>query len=306
MTYPLSVRLRQLSDQGIYIGTSSWKYPGWIGQVYTSQGYFTRGKFSKSKFDRQCLAEYAQVFPTVCGDFSFYQFPSAASWQRIFDQLPEGYRFSLKVPEEITLERYPELLRYGKRSGMFNGHFLDAELVRDQLLARLEPYLCKLGAIIFQFGTFHWGARSRASGFVSRLSEMLSELPTGELNFAVEIRNREFLDQDSGYLTCLKDHGVAHCLNNWTHMPPVSEQMKVPHIFTASHVVARFLLKPGRRYQQAVKMFEPYEKVQEPDEEGRAALAELVESCKTYGLKLFAFVNNRFEGNAVETIEAVT
>jgi hypothetical protein len=54
---------------------------GWLGQVYTPERYFTRGKFSQKKFQENCLEEYAETFPIVCGDFSFYQFPSEQFWQ---------------------------------------------------------------------------------------------------------------------------------------------------------------------------------------------------------------------------------
>ena len=59
--------LDELARGGICIGTSSWKYPGWCGQLYDEQRYLTRGKFSEAKFERECLAEYAQTFPTVSG-----------------------------------------------------------------------------------------------------------------------------------------------------------------------------------------------------------------------------------------------
>ncbi len=64
-------RLAALATQGIFIGTSSWKYPGWCSQVYDEQRYFTRGKFSEAKFNRSCLAEYAQTFHTVCVDAGY-------------------------------------------------------------------------------------------------------------------------------------------------------------------------------------------------------------------------------------------
>jgi len=31
----LAAKLRNLAQQGIYFGGSSWKYEGWLGQVYT-------------------------------------------------------------------------------------------------------------------------------------------------------------------------------------------------------------------------------------------------------------------------------
>ena len=60
--------LYELAHGGIFIGTSSWKYFGRCGQLYDEQRYLTRDKFSEAKFERECLAEYAQTFSTVCVD----------------------------------------------------------------------------------------------------------------------------------------------------------------------------------------------------------------------------------------------
>ena len=59
----LAPKLRTLADRGVYFGTSSWKYDGWLGSIYSRDRYVTRGKFSKAKFEENCLAEYAQTFP---------------------------------------------------------------------------------------------------------------------------------------------------------------------------------------------------------------------------------------------------
>jgi uncharacterized protein YecE (DUF72 family) len=80
----LAPRMAELAKRGVFIGTSSWKYQGWIGSIYTQERYETRGKLSTAKFQRECLAEYARTFPTVGGDFSFYQFPSSDYWARLF------------------------------------------------------------------------------------------------------------------------------------------------------------------------------------------------------------------------------
>ena len=77
----LAPMLKALAAQGIYFGTSSWKYEGWLGSIYTPERYMTRGKFSRRKFEDECLAEYAETFPAVGGDFSFYQFPAPEYWQ---------------------------------------------------------------------------------------------------------------------------------------------------------------------------------------------------------------------------------
>ncbi|MFH0981253.1 MAG: DUF72 domain-containing protein [Planctomycetota bacterium] len=299
-------RLAGLARRGVYLGTSSWKYPGWLGQVYQPARYQARGKFSQKKFEQECLTEYAAVFPTVCGDFAFYQFPASQLWERTFAQVSGGFRFSLKVPEDVTVQRFPDLPRYGRRAGTENPDFMNAELVRDRLLARLERYRDKLGVLIFEFGTVHEGPMREPPQFVARLDEMLAELPTDRYRFAVEVRNPSFLYSGDDYLACLRKHHVAHCLNGWTRMPSVAEQMGVPGVFTADHVVARFLLRPGQTYQQAVEQFSPYEHIRDPYPPGREALHELIERCLAEQRLLFAFVNNRFEGNAIETIDLAT
>ncbi|MFH1419656.1 MAG: DUF72 domain-containing protein [Planctomycetota bacterium] len=303
---PLADRLRRLADRGIYLGTSSWKYPGWVGRVYDAGRYQVRGKFAQRKFEQQCLAEYATIFPTVGGDFSFYQFPSPKTWENLFAQVPAGFRFSLKIPEDVTVDRFPDLPRYGRRAGTDNPHFMDAALVRDKLLEPLAPYRDKLGVLIFEFGAIHRPPMNETAKFASALDRMLSRLPSDAFKFAVEVRNPAFVKVKSEYLTCLESHNVAHCLNSWTRMPPLAEQMRVPGIITADHVAARLLLRPGRAYQQAVDMFAPYERVQDPYPEGRSALRDLIERCLENRQPLFAFVNNRFEGNAIETIDAGT
>jgi hypothetical protein len=49
-------KLRALADRGIYFGTSSWKYDGWLGSIYREDRYLTRAKFSNAKFEDNCLA----------------------------------------------------------------------------------------------------------------------------------------------------------------------------------------------------------------------------------------------------------
>lgn len=302
---PLAARLRGLADRGVHIGTSSWKYPGWLGYVYDPARYTVRGKVAQAKFDRECLAEYARIFPTVGGDFSFYQFPSDDYWDRLFAQTPPGFRMGLKIPEDVTVETFPRHARYGKRAGQANPSFMDADMLSDRLLRPLEAHRDRLGVLMFEFGTIHTGPLREENAFADRLDDMLGRLPHDRFRFAVEIRNKNFLTPGGAYLKALRRHRTAHVLNSWTRMPSLTEQLAIPDIFTADHVAARFLLRPGRTYEEAVKMFSPYERVQEEYPEGRAALHELIARSLAAQRMLFAFVNNRFEGNAVETIEQV-
>lgn len=298
----LAARVRGLAERGIYLGTSSWKYPGWLGAFYNPLRYQTRGKHSKKKFNDASLAEYVEFMPTVCGDFAFYQFPSESAWRRLFEIVPGHFRMSLKIPEEITAFRYPEFPRYGRRAGLRNDHFMDAEMLQKLLLSRLEPYRDRLGVLVFQFGTIREPPFNEPKAFAERLASMLADLPTERFLFAVEVRNPDFLCAE--YAESLRAHNVAHCFNSWTRMPPVTEQLAMTELRTAGHLAARFLLRPGRTYAQAVEQFEPYERMQDPYPEGRQALRQLIELSLNESRRLYAWVNNRLEGNALETITA--
>jgi hypothetical protein len=100
---------------------------------------------------------------------------------------------------------------------------------------------------------------------------------------------------------------VAHTFNNWTAMPPVAAQMDLPGSGTAPFSVTRFLLRPGRSYEDAVKRFSPYRDVGEVNDEARAAGARLIRAGREAGPErpTFVYVNNRLEGNALMTLAAM-
>src|SRR5205807_6406950 len=122
----LARRLSALAAQNIYIGGSSWKYEGWLGQIYSRERYLSRGRFSRRIFESECLREYAETFPAVCGDFAFYQFPGDDFWRNLFRQVPETFRFAFKAPEQITCKVFPAHVRYGPQAGQQNEAFLDS------------------------------------------------------------------------------------------------------------------------------------------------------------------------------------
>ena len=170
----LAPKLRALADRRIYFGTSSWKYEGWLGTIYNADRYQTRGKLSKAKFEQDCLAEYAQTFPTVCGDLTFYQFPSDQYWAKLFDATPKQFTFGFKVPEDITVETWPKHARYGKRAGLANEHFLNAQALEQFFTSRLKPYGKQVGPLIFEFGTFNKKTFPTPADFLAALDPFLT------------------------------------------------------------------------------------------------------------------------------------
>jgi uncharacterized protein YecE (DUF72 family) len=140
---------------------------------------------------------------------------------------------------------------------------------------------------------------------VTDLDKFFDNLPKG-WPYAVEMRNKNWLAPE--YFACLARHGITHVFNSWDAMPPVSEQMALPGSQTHPELVAaRFLLKPGRKYDDAVKTFQPYDQTKELNAEARKAGAELIKVGRTAGTKkkTLIFVKNRLEGNALNTIAAM-
>lgn len=298
-------KLLDLAVQGVFVGTSSWKYPGWRGILYDSARYEWRGRFAETRFNKYCLAEYAEVFKTVCVDAAYYTFPSKPYLEGLANQVPEDFLFAFKVTDAITLKKFPNLDRFGAQAGKPNPSFLNAELFTKGFLQPCESIRSNVGLLIFEFSRFWESDYQHGRDFVSDLDRFLGQLPAG-WPYAVEMRNRNWLKP--AYFECLSRHRVTHVFNSWEAMPPVNEQMALPGSRTdVDRVAARFLLKPGRSYEEAVKMFEPYDSLKEENPPARAAARALIAEGKAAGpkRKTFVFINNRLEGHSLTTIAAI-
>lgn len=299
------LRIATLANRGIYVGTSSWKYPGWLGQIYTASRYEYRGKFANTRFERDCLREYAETFRTVCVDGAYYAFPEESRLRELADQVPDNFRFAFKTTDEVTLKRYPSLPRFGARAGTMNENFLNAPLFIERFLGPMESIRSKVGPIIIEFSKFYSSDYATGADFIADLDRFFAALPK-DWNYSVELRNRNWLGPE--YLACLQRHGVAHVYNNWTDMPPILEQIGVVGDQRVDRTtVARFLLKPGRKYEEAVNRFQPYTHTQDLNEEGRTALKALIVFGWLQPSKdgTFLYINNRLEGNALMTVLGV-
>ena len=301
----LKLKAAKLAREGVFIGTSSWKYPGWRGMIYDESRYITRGKFSESRFERDCLAEYAETFKTVCVDGAYYRFPENRYLEGMVSQVPDDFLFAFKVTEHITIKKFTNQPRYGKHAGKPNANFLNADLFASAFVKPFEPFKRNVGLFIFEFSKFHSPDYEHGRDFVADLDRFLESVPKG-WPYGVEIRNKHFLKPE--YFNVLRRHGVAHVFNSWADMPPVNDQLSLTDSITNPEISgARFLLKPGRKYQEAVDLFSPYDAIKEPYEGARLAAAELIHRVMLKQLirKLFLYVNNRLEGNALLTIMAM-
>jgi len=284
----------------IKFGTSTWAYEGWQGLVY-HQAY------AKGRFKQECLAEYARhtyrglpLFRTVGLDQSFYGPPTAEQLQRYAAQLPAGFEMCSKVWEDITIPRYAAHPRYGKRAGQTNPHFLDARIFLQDVL---EPYRLHFaghtGPFLFEFQR----TGLADADFLAKLDQFFSELPT-EFRYAVEIRDAALLGRE--YFDVLGKHGVAHIYNHWTSMPALSEQHnRFDQRFTAPFTVLRLLTPLGMPYADAVKAATPYQALVRPMPTMRRDTIRIIRQAAGEDRRAYVLVNNRAEGCAPLTIQAL-
>ena len=220
--------------------------------------------------------------------------------------VPPDFRWVSKVWERITIPQYPAHARYGKNAGNPNPDFLNARLFIDEVLRpyRRAELRRHLGAFVFQFPGISRELMP-APQFIERLHEFLAALPP-DFGYATEIRNPEFLQPD--YFKAINECNVTHCFNHWHRMPGLKAQMTAAAQaggLSAPLFVARLLTPAGTSYEQAVKRFAPYDHIQQPIPEMRADAVRLAMRAVQRKVDAFIIVNNRTEGHAPGTIEAI-
>lgn len=284
----------------VCFGTSTWTYEGWQGQVY-------KRPYAKSTFARDCLGEYCQfqynnepLFRTVGNDSTFYRPPTANQLRRYLNQIPEDFEMCCKVWEEITIPSFAKQARYGAKAGQPNPRFLDATLFNDLVLApyreaRFQPHT---GPFLFEFQRHGMSPEE----FCSRLDRFFVQLPD-DFRYAVEIRNAGLLGLD--YCKVLERHGVAHVYNHWSWMPPLAEQHRQMERFTAPFTVLRLLTPLKMSYETAKKRAEPYSRIVHELPDMRRETVELVNKAIAENRRAYVLVNNRSEGNAPMTVQAL-
>ncbi len=240
------------------------------------------------------------MFRTVGNDSTFYRPPSANQLRKYLNQIPEDFEMCFKVWEELTIPSYAKQPRYGAKAGQPNPNFLNAKLFNDLVLtpdrdAKFEPHT---GPFLFE-----WQRHGMSSEeFCSRLDTFFGRLPK-DFNYAVEIRNAGLVGPE--YRQVLERHGVAHVYNHWSCMPPLNEQHERMGVFTAPFAVLRLLTPLKMSYETAKKRAEPYNKIVGELPEMRRGTVALVKKAMKEKRRAYVIVNDRSDGNAPLTIQAL-
>ena len=159
-----------------------------------------------------------RTFPTVCGDFAFYQFPTEDYWERLFGQTPRNFLFGFKVPEDITVSTWPKHARItGSGPAARTSTFWTPGCL--PITSPAVGTLPRSGwPADLSFSTFNKSTFPTVADFMARLDPFLAALPKG-FRYGIELRNPEYVTP--AYFGLLSTHNVAHVFNAWTrHADP--------------------------------------------------------------------------------------
>lgn len=305
----------------LFLGTSSWAYPGWRGIVYG-----TRAPAAALASDG--LAAYAAwpLHRTVGLDRAFYATPSVTEYRALAALVPDGFRFVVKAEQRLTR---PDMDAAGstlgsttklRTGGRENPDFLDARFLAERVLAPAAEGLGeRLGPVVLQFPSLDLSARGRlggTDGFLARLAALLRgaarPVPAAAAPpLVVEVRNRELFRGDAArrYAQCLGESGAVHGYLQHPTVPSITEQRDAlsgagldPAAGRA--VVVRWMLRSGTTYEAASDEFEPFDRLRAPDDPVRAEVAAML-ALASPARPGFAVINNKAEGSAVRSVESL-
>jgi uncharacterized protein YecE (DUF72 family) len=158
-----------------WIGTSGYSYPEWKGSFYPEK-----------MAAKDMLRFYAERFPTVEINNTFYRLPKEALLRNWAEQVPERFAFVIKASQRIThiqrLKECGELLRY-----LFG------------VTATLGP---RLGPLLFQLPP-------NFKKDVPQLASFFDDLPERR-RIAVEFRHASWFDDE--VFAALRAEGAALCV----------------------------------------------------------------------------------------------
>jgi uncharacterized protein YecE (DUF72 family) len=278
-------------------GTCSWKYDAWQGLVYDVDKDYQAGDY---------LEDYARYFHAVEVDQWFWslfpggvRLPNPEAVHQYAASVPEDFRFTVKVPNAVTLTHY--YAKQPKASASYanrpNPHFLDAEIF-GEFLESLGPMKEKLGPIMFQFEYLNKNKMPSLNVFLERVADFFSQVPTGYA-YAIEIRNPNYLKPE--FFAFLKQHRIGMVLLEGYYMPPIQTVAAANDVHTSDFLVIR-LHGPDRKEIEA-KTKGTWSDIVLPRDESLGSAAWIIQHSLEKDLDTYVNVNNHYEGCAPLSIE---
>jgi uncharacterized protein YecE (DUF72 family) len=243
----------------ILIGTSGFSYDDWRGHFYP-----------RDLNKREMLAYYAESFPTVEVNSTYYALPHPATFVQMSAKVPADFQFAVKAHKEMT----------------HSGGELHREAFEGFRVA-LRPLQERgqLGCVLAQFPwSFKQGPDNQA--YLKAFREELEAIPV-----VVEFRNAGWNSDET--LALLRQHDLGFCCVDEPRLPGL-----MPRVAAATSRLG-YLRFHGRNAQKWWKHDHAYERYNYlyTNDELREWVPKIQQLSELTD-KLFVFFNNHYEGKA--------
>ena len=260
--------LNLIEQQKIRIGTCAWSFDEWSGALYP-----------KDLPANRWLEFYARYFPAVELDSTFYSAPSEAIARRWMDMTPAHFRFSCKLPREITHER----------------RLRDSRTELLAFLRALEPLAAKLRVVLIQLPPSY---SPRDEKIIFR--EFLSQLPP-DFRFAIEFRHAGW--HRPHFIRLLEKHRLCWV---WSDMSPLNERNQAPFEFqpiTTDFLYLRLLGDAATKYDDSGQRLHRYGRLLWKREAALDSWALRIQRHLDQIRSVWIFANNHYEGFSPATCQ---
>lgn len=255
-----------LEQQKIRIGTCGWSFEEWSGALYPPGWPSNRA-----------LEFYSRYFPAVEIDSTFYSAPPEEVARRWVEMTPSSFRFTCKLPREITHER----------------RLRDCRTELLAFLHALEPLAAKLRVVLIQLPP-SYAPKTEKTAF----REFISQLP-GDFRFAVEFRHSGW--HRPQFIRLLEKQRICWV---WSDTSPLNERNLAPFEFqprTTDFIYLRLLGHALTKYDESGKHLHRYDKLLWKREAALDSWALRLQRHLDEVRGVWTFVNNHYEGFAPET-----
>ncbi len=299
----------------LFIGTTSDRYAGWMGQIYSKdkyEGRITRrittvgGKaYTEEVLPVDSIIEYYDHFPVLEVDFTFYR-PlvdrKGTPTQNVHvlrtykKHMTANDRMILKVPQSV----FAKNVRRGK-AYVKNPDYLDPELYIKGFYEPATSLLdTSLAGIIFEQEYQRKGESSTPEILASELDEFFSNIPPDD-RYHVEIRTGRLLSQP--LFDVLAHHGVGLVLSHWTWLPSLSSQFEKAQgakFNRGNSLLIRLLTPRGKTYAETYAAAFPFNALVEGMLHPSTVqdTVTVVRAALNDGRWVYLLINNRAGGNA--------
>lgn len=255
------------NEAKIYLGTSGFSFPDWVGTVYPKG-------IKKSEMFDYYIKNWK--FNALEVNFTYYTFPSQKAINSLLKRSPENFCFVFKAPQDITHKLWKEE----------NTEAL--ETISKDFLSVLKPVkeFRILGGILFQF-PYSFKKTSNNFEYLKNLSAVFEN----EVELFVEFRNRVWANRET--VDFLRENKLAYVT---VDEPKIDGLFPYVPGFTTESAYFRFHGRNTNWFE--AKGSERYDYFYSEDELKK--FADDVKKILSKIKKVLVFFNNCHNGSAVK------